>query len=126
MATRLTRKQLALFLPTLELIKGFESIDLAARETNPDGIAAAQATADNALGLATAQTLGVFEPRQPMAISIRQGEGIQVMPDALGYTVTIDLAYLIHALQVFLPKAQPAAPAANDSQAILANKIFGR
>jgi hypothetical protein len=126
MATRLTRSQLALFLPTLELIKGFEAIDLASRQTNPEGIAAAQATADSALELATAERLGIFDQRQQRTISIQAGDGIQVTPDALGYTVTVDLLFLVNALRAFLPKPQPLPPPANDSQAILANKIFGR
>lgn len=125
MTTRLTRQELASFLGNHRLIKAFETIDEAVANNLPDPGGSVQLTADAALELATAQRLGIFSPRQQL-ISLRAGDGIQVTPDAAGFTVTVDLGFLVSALRAYLPRSTPPVPAANDSQAILANKIFGR
>lgn len=102
---RLNRQQLSTFLKSPELIRAFEDIDLAATQTLPVDVATAQATANNALELATAQVLGVFEPRAQV-ISVRSGDGIRVTPDAAGYVITADLEFLINAVRSFLPRSQ--------------------
>lgn len=125
MATRLTRNQLAQFLPNHELIKAFESMDTLVSTDLPLQVAQAQATANAALELSTADVLGVFDKR-PQVISVRAGDGIQVTPDIAGFVVTVDLHFLINAVRAFLPRQLPPAPGPDDTQVILASKIFGR
>jgi hypothetical protein len=118
---RLTRDELAQFLPSLKLIKAFETLISQVSEITPDEL-----TRLNAEILSS--QLGVFGSQPQRQRDVRVGEGLLSVRDAAGVTISVDLGNLIAAVIAFMPRPTPAPPPPrpDDANFIIAGRVFGR
>lgn len=85
---------------------------------------AAQGDADEALSRVDGLAIGVFGRRPAAPLDVRPGDLIQVMRDAAGYVVGVDLGQLAVAVTMLMPK--PTNTPCDEAQSILAARTFNR
>lgn len=125
---RPTRAELMAIFGNVKVVRQFELLFDYLTGAVTDGIDANTGTATQALTLAEAGRLGVFNPRAPRLPSITAVEGISLARNAAGVTLSADLAYLVPALAAFMPRATraPVTTPPDAAGSVIANQIFSR
>lgn len=109
-----------------ELVKFFENLAQDVTATLPDATDIVVKLATEANSTAN---VGLQKATQALALAqkdTRSGFGIQVTADARGVVISVLAEQLIAAILPYIPRQVSPVPQWNDSQNVLARKIFGR